>query len=296
MKEVPHSPDKIRQGFITLSESLLSSLIEVFPECDALDAGFQLFTRIIKGDAEKETSFIRECQAILHKHSDPLKSQEEEALFKVAEEMPLLRNVDFRQKWVDPGFTEESKKHFWQYLASLKIYADLFCSVPTEILGKIESVASGLSSKLQEGKFDLSKIDVREIGNELLGQLSADEVKTFEASLPNIFSSITEMASSISSQVGGGAQIDPEAIMKTLLERQQEGGPLDVSSIMQSIGGALPLAGLDSGQSMASMMQLLGRMGGGPPSSPSPKPPAAMLEDAASGGPEKRPRRRNPKK
>jgi len=274
-----HSPEKLRQGFIVLAESLLASLLEVFPECDALDAGFQLFTRVLKGDASKETAFIREFQAVLQKRAEALKSQEEEALFQAAEELPLLKNVDLRKKWGDPGFTDESKKHFWQYLSSLKIYADLFCSVPTEILGKIETVAGELSSKLQAGNFDFSKLDVREIGNELLGQLTQEEVKTFEASLPSIFSSITEMASSISAQVGGGAApIDPEAVMKVLLEKQQEGGPLDVSSLMQSLGDALPLAGLNGGpQSLAGVMQLLGGVGGGLPPSLAAKP--AALED-----------------
>lgn len=289
-KTQPHSPEKIRQGFIALAESLLASLLEVFPECDALDAGCQLFRRVLKGDASKETAFIHEFQAILQRHAEPLKRQEEQALFQAAEELPLLRNVDLRKKWGDPGFTEESKKHFWQYLASLKIYADLFCSVPTEILGKIESVAGEISSKLQAGSFNLSEIDVREIGNELLGQLSQEEVKTFEASLPSIFSSLTEMASSISAQVGGGgaAPIDPEAVMKVLLEKQQEGGPLDVSSLMQSLGGALPLAGLGGPQSLESLMQLLGGVGGALPPSLSAEP-AAALED-------ERPRKKTGKK
>lgn len=259
MEGLHQSPDKLRQGFIALAESLLSSLIEVFPECDALDAGFQLFTRIIKGNSKKETIFIRECQQILSKHGEALKKEQEEALFAVAEEMPLLRNIDLRQKWLDPGFQAESKVHFWQYLTSLKIYADLYCSIPSEILGKIESVASRLSNKLQGGQLDFSKLDVRDIGNELLGQLSEEEVKTFEASLPDIFSSISDIASNISSKVGGG-QIDPEQLMKTLLERQKDGAPLDVSSIMQNLGGMMPL-GLDSPDGMASVMNLLGNMG-----------------------------------
>ena len=286
------SPEKLRQGFVALAESLLTSLVEVFPECDTLDAGLQLFSRLIKGDAEKETAFIRECHAVLHRHGEALKNQEEEALFLAAEEMPLLRSVNLRQKWADPGFQEASKKHFWQYLTSLKIYADLFCSVPSEVLGKIETLASGLSRKLQGGEMDLMKLDVREIGNELLGQLSAEEVKAFEASLPSIFSSISEMASSVCSKAGG-TQLDPEAIMKVLLEKQQDGSSLDVGSIMQSLGGALPLAGMQSPEAMASMMQLLGQVGA---QGAAPRGPGAMLEDTLHAKEDKPPKASRQKK
>lgn len=285
-------PARLREGFIALTESLLSSLAEVFPECDDLDAGIQLFNRLIKGDERSENAFIQECHGTFSKHSERLKEEDEEVLFKIANEMPLLKSIDFRSKWTDPGFEEKSKKHFWQYLSSLKLYADLYCAVPTGILGKIETVASSLSCKLQDGELDLSKLDVREIGDSLLGQLSKEELKSFEDSLPSIFSSVSDIASNLSTKLGGG-QIDPEKMMSTLLERQKQGGPLDVTSILQNIGTSMPLSSPDG---LVSMMQMLGVP------EASTRAPLALAEGPPAAGPKatldnetsKRKRRKQP--
>jgi len=228
-------PTKLRQGFIALAEALFKSLAEVFPECDSIDAGLHLFTNIVKGDAEQEEKFIRRCNLAFQKHSDALKSREVEALFAASEDMPFLKEVDLRTKWTDAGFDDASKDNLWQYLTSLKLYAELFCAVPSAVMGKIESVATDLGARLQSGQLNLAQMDISSIGNELLGQLSPEEMKNFESNLPNIYSSISEMASSFAGQVGQSG-LDVEELMKSVVASQQPGGTVDLSAIMQRIG------------------------------------------------------------
>ena len=228
-------PTKLRQGFIALAEALMKSLAEVFPECDAVDTGLHLFTSLVKGDPTQEEKFIRQCNSVFQKHSASLKNREVEALFAAAEEMPILKEVDFRSKWNDPGFDDASKENLWQYLTSLKLYSELFCAVPSAVMGKIESVATDLGMRLQNGQLDLAQLDIASIGNELLGQLSQEEMKNFESNLPNIYSSISEMASSIAAQVGQPG-LNVEDLMKSVVASQQPGGTIDISAIMQRIG------------------------------------------------------------
>ena len=271
--EAHPKPTKLRQGFVALAEALLKSLSEVFPECDAVDRGLHLFGSFIKGDPDKEDQFIRTCNGVFQKHSTQLKAREVDALFAVAADMPILKDVDFRAKWEDPGFDEQSKENLWQYLQSLKLYAELFCAVPAGVMGKIESVATDLGERLKSGDLDLGKMDIAGIGKELLGQLSNEEMKTFEGNLPAIYSSIAEMATSVAKQ-SGHPDLDVDKLMRNLVAGQQP-GDVDVTAIMQQLGGLVNPsfggAGEINPQQLMSLAQNLGPM-------------LAQLQGTAGGG------------
>lgn len=246
-------PTKLRQGFVALAESLLTSLAEVFPECDEVDRGLHLFKSLVKGDAAREERFIVHCNAVFQKRAQALKARDVEALFLCADELPVMKEVDVRAKWQDPGFDDASKENFWQYLSSLKLYAELFCAVPSGVMGKIESFATDLGAQLQSGELNLAQMDISGIGNQLLGQFSPEEMANFEANLPNIYTSISEMAAAVAGQAGQ-AGIDVEGLMKTMVDGQHGGGTVDLSEMMQRIGS---LAG-PGGGAQVDPAQLLG--------------------------------------
>jgi hypothetical protein len=256
----PPQPTKLRQGFVALAEALLKSLAEVFPECDAVDRGVQLFASLVKGDAQSEDEFIRKCHAVFQRHGAAFKAREPESLFQAADALPILRDVDFRSKWADPGFDEQSKENLWQYLQSLKLYAELFCAVPASVMGKIECVATELGERLKSGDLDLSRMDIADLGQRLLGQLGAEELANFEGSLPSIYASIAEMASSLASQAGH-PDLDVEALMKSVVAGQQPGGAVDLSAVMQRLGGLVDpgsALGGGGGEGGLNPQQLLG--------------------------------------
>jgi hypothetical protein len=286
----PPQPTKLRQGFVALAEALLKSLAEVFPECDAVDRGVQLFANLVKGDAQREDEFIRKCHAVFQRHGAAFKAREPESLFQAADALPILRDVGFRSKWVDPGFDEQSKENLWQYLQSLKLYAELFCAVPASVMGKIECVATELGERLKSGDLDLSKMDIADLGQRLLGQLGAEELANFEGSLPSIYASIAEMASSLASQAGH-PDLDVEALMKSVVAGQQPGGPVDFSAVMQRIGGLVdPGSTLGGGEGGLNPQQLLGLAQSAGPllaalqrgGAAAPVEPAAALQDRRS--------------
>ncbi|NCX06391.1 MAG: hypothetical protein EBW68_11535, partial [Actinobacteria bacterium] len=201
-------PNRLRQGFIALAEALLQSIAEVFPECDSTATAHRLFCALVKGDAAQEDEFIRCCAQQLKQHAAELKERREEALFAVADAMTMLRDLDLRTKWADPGFTAESKEHLWQYLSALKTYAELYCAVPTGIMGKIEHVAGDIGERLRSGNLNLASMDIASIGTDLLGQLSPEELQKFESNLPSIYDCISDVASSVAAQAGGPANLD----------------------------------------------------------------------------------------
>ena len=263
-------PNKLRQGFVSLAEALIRSVAEVFPECEATEAALTLYTTILKGDEQREDAFVRQCGTLFRTHAEPLKRREEAGLFAVADSLPLLKDIDLRAKWADPGFTQDSKDNMWQYLHSLKTYADLYCALPGAVMGKLERVAGDIGERLRCGELDIGSLNVAELGNELLGQLSPEEIRSFEGNLPEIYKSITDVAAAVAGQMGCGG-MDVEALMKSVVQSQGKdgaGGP-DAADLMQRVGALLAPgsglgapAGLPPG-ALQGMMSMLGGAGAG---------------------------------
>ena len=248
---------------MALAEALLKSVAEVFPECDATEAAVRLFGVMIKGNSVREDQFVRQCADLFAVNAEALQARREEGLFCVADSLTLLRDLDLRSKWEDPGFTQESKEHLWQYLLSLKTYAELYCALPSAVMGKIERIAGDIGERLRTGSLDLGSLNVSSIGNELLGQLSPDELKAFEGNLPKIYSSVSQVASAVAAQAGC-ANLDVEGLMATLVESQRSGGgEQNAASVLQAVGGLLAPGGGGCGQDLGQLMGLLQNLTGG---------------------------------
>ena len=114
-------------------------------------------------------------------------------------------------------------------------------------------------------------MDIAGIGNELLGQLTKEEMTNFESNLPNIYASISEMAGSIASQVGQPG-LNIEELMKSVVSNQQPGGAVDIGAIMQRIG-SLADPGMGGDINPAQLMGLAQNIG----------PLLAQLQGGAAG-------------
>lgn len=236
------NPHRIRSGFISLTESLLNSICEVFPECEGTQLTLQLFQRLVKGKEDAEDKFIRKCHKTFQENGDDIKAKDPGALFAICGDISILKEVGIEEKWKDPDFSEDSKEHLWQYIFSLRTCSDLYCAVPTRVMGKIETIASGLGEQLRSGNLDLKSMDVSALGKDLVATLSADELAQFEGNLPSIYDSIGEVANAMSRQSGGG-NIDMEALMKQVAELQKssekEGGSVNLEQLVRQVGGSI---------------------------------------------------------
>ena len=73
---------------------------------------------------------------LFKEQADGIKNHVPESLFIIVEGLEHLREMDLREKWEDPDFTEESRSHMWQYVVALKTYADLYAAVPQKCHGE----------------------------------------------------------------------------------------------------------------------------------------------------------------
>ena len=264
-------PNKLRQGFISLAETLLSSLSDVFPECESTARALHMFQTVIKGNETFEDEFVRRCQTLFKHHAHGIKTRDSEALFTLMESLEQLRDIDLREKWEDPDFAAESRDHLWQYVAALKTYADLYTAVPKNVMGRIESVAGSIGEKLTSGEMDLRNMDLGQIGQTLLADMSPEELEGFEGNLPDIYESLSEVASTIG---GGGAGIDVGRLMEQLASQSGERGAdaaemlngIDMTTVLQQLSSQMQTphnGGAPSGvpaqllQTMGPMMQAM---------------------------------------
>lgn len=277
-----------------LAETLLTSISDVFPECDETLHALQLFRVAVKGDPRAEDKFVRHCSGLFKQHSARLKEQDVKALLAVVDGIPLLKGIDVRSKWSDPDFSEESKQNLWQYLSALNTYGSLYCAVPAGVMGRIEQVATTMSTKLQEGTLDIASIDIAAFGEDLMAGLSPEELKDFEGSLPDLYGCVGNVASMLAKQTGNDS-FNAEELMSKVVQMQAgaaaSGRPPDLGAFVEQLGGSITPGGLDANTSkmVAGLAQQMmsNSAGGKGLALPSPE------EDASAGkGKSRRNRRR----
>jgi hypothetical protein len=249
------NPDKLRQGFVLLAESLLKSVADVFPEVDDCAHALELFQALVKGNAAREDAFIRHCRTLFDAETEGLSARDPEAIFRVCDGVEVLQHLDLRSRWIDSDFSEESKANFWQFLSALDTYSGLYCAVPTSVLGKIEGLARQLGDDMQSGQLDLSRLDIGKLGQQLMGSLTKDELQQFESSSTSIYSSISKIGSILQQQTGGHFDVDD--LMRRLGDLQNAEGPAaDMRSMVQHISSSLaPNLGPELQASVSALLQ-----------------------------------------
>ena len=257
-----NKPNKLRQGFVSLAETLLSSISDVFPECQSTQSVLMLFQTMVKGNEAVEDRFIRRCHALFREHGMPLKERDPEGLFSVVESLEYLKDIDLREKWEDPDFAQESRDHLWQYIGALKTYSNLYSAVPQNVMGKIETVAGTIGEQITRGEVDLTSMDLGSIGQGLLANMSPEELANFEGSLPEIYQSLSDAAGSLGGAAGGSG-LDLQGLMAQMAAQSGEGGApaggtVDMARVLQQLHAqAPPGAGTPD---LSQMMQALGPM------------------------------------
>lgn len=252
-------PGKLRACFVELLENLLGGVHEVFPECHETEDALRMFRLLVKGDAQREADVVKTCHAVFREHGDAIKARDPEALFRVAEDTDLLRGLRLREKWEDPEFEEASRENLWNYVTTLKSYAELHEAVPGKVLGKIERTAGELTEKLRRGELDLGTLDVAALGQAFSADFSEEELRQFESQLPQVLSSVAEVVGALGKTHDGPGLLGE--LSKTLAAKAGSG---EMPALLQQLGSAGELQGLLRTMGGPGELQGLLRQLGGP--------------------------------
>lgn len=237
------SPDKLRLGFISLCESLLTSVSEVFPECEDTQDALELFRTAVKGDKRREHLFLVHCGELSKANAELINARDPEGIFRLMDGVEQLQGINIREKWQDAEFSEASREHFWQYVIALKTYAELYNSIPQGLLGKIEKIAGSMCHNLQEGKMDLQNLDISEIGRTLMSSISEEDAKAFEGKLPDIYGCMADVMKFMGGSPPGATGFDVNDLMKQMAAVQSKvdtsGGKIDAQALIQQMMGSV---------------------------------------------------------
>jgi hypothetical protein len=213
---------KLLDSFIGQVQEMLDSISEMFSEDEDCKSAVNMFSTFIKTSPKGQDKFIRKCNELFIEHGDMIKERDCEGIFAIAENTPILDDLDLRGKWAE--FDDESKNNLWGFIKNIKIYSELYCAVPTSVLGEIEELANGLGDQIKNGTIDLNSLDLNAISKQLLEKMDENDTKSLEENLPHLFSSLSGAVGDMM----GKTDIDLQKILKSVMKSD---GTLDISAM-----------------------------------------------------------------
>tara|TARA_B100001989_G_scaffold253156_1_gene238478 strand:+ start:1326 stop:2348 length:1023 start_codon:yes stop_codon:yes gene_type:complete len=109
------------------------------------------------------------------------KERKEEIIPKLSEVFPEI-------KWEEP--IEESQ---WVVLIKLFSFCDVGEAIPSQMMGKIENMASKLANDIMSGKKDMGSMDLQSIGEEVLSQCNSADMSHFADNIDKILPAINNL-------------------------------------------------------------------------------------------------------
>jgi hypothetical protein len=212
------SLEKFRGVFVDLVHTLISSLSEVFPECERTREQLHAFEKI-RGLGDKEEDLIRECR---RGFEQCLGGDEATAL----DNMDIFHSIGIMEKWNDPEFTDESRRHLCHYVHAMDAFSHIYTCLPRNLLDRAERFAQiaqqQLSqqlapkaaqqqavSKASKGRGKAKRAgDLQDIGAALYNELSGEERKALEQSLPELMNCACKIGRLVQDQCNAGVSME----------------------------------------------------------------------------------------
>jgi hypothetical protein len=217
---------KLLESFIGQVQEMLASISDMFSDDADCKAAVTMFDTFIKTSPKGQDKFIRKCNALFVEHGDMIKDRDCEGIFAIAENTPILEDLNLRGKWAE--FDEESKDNLWGFIKNIKIYSELYCAVPISVLGEIENIASGLGEQIKNGTIDLNSLDLNSISKQLLSKMNEADTKNLEENLPQLFSSLSGAVGDMMDKT----DLDLQKILKSVLKSD---GSLDIAAMPRAL-------------------------------------------------------------
>jgi len=244
MQQTPDLMDTTLLGFADMLTQFLEATSEVWPE-DTVIRDYKLKMDLAINQALSPALKREAMEKVIHKWHTNLTpyyqrcAQRDPTVFTETESEMILA-INLRAKWLDPGIDEETRDCVWEYVLEMnryaQLYSGLFSQIPSNTLGKIQSTAMGLASKIQSGQMNLADLDLNKLGRDVVNDLDEEEIEQFTQNimqdpsvLQNLCSSMLSgtginMQDVMQSAMGGGGGAQTAAALAALQMMQSGGG------------------------------------------------------------------------
>lgn len=118
------------------------------------------------------------------KNTDMCVAKDASVLSRLVEHVPELKAV------IKLPFDEE----MWECVTQMNNFCVVQKSIPTKMMGKIESMASKIADDILSGKADMSKLDLSEIGQEVLSGCNEEDMSSFANNIESLLPVVQALA------------------------------------------------------------------------------------------------------
>jgi len=230
----------------TLYEFLDASA-EVWPECPALKKYLEIFKEARQTNSEIFTAMV---YSAISEHADLFERLQTKDITVFQEPLEIFQELKVYAKMsVAPSEVQET---CWTYILQIIQTASLskvYGSAPTQMLQKVSAVADNFMKQMEEGTFDMKKLDPIKLTQMMMDGVDKKEMETWASSVmnPQSINSLMGVMQNVMGNMGGG-------------EGDMEG--VDFSSMAAGMIGASALEGGGGGPSALNPEMLQKMMGG----------------------------------
>jgi hypothetical protein len=213
--------DHIVQVFFQYSQQFIEALGEVWPECPELKR-YKLKFDMACVHTPQSLALDNKRKAVARYHATMSPhyvrcTQKDDKLMadrELQQTVDILNDLKFYEKWV-PDLHAETKENVWEYIIHMNQYANLYSvysKVPTGMLGKIETMATGIAGKMESGEMNMRDLNIQQLGHTVMQNLDKSDLDSFASSMMGnvqdvngMYSMLGSMLSSMPTPPGGGS-------------------------------------------------------------------------------------------
>lgn len=174
--------------FMDMMKQFITALKEVFPEDAAIasyKAMFEFKTSTSRSVAERTATAeagIADWHATMGPWYEACRRNDERVFFA---DIPMMKSLRIQDK-LTPSLHPETKAAVWEYITRLNDYASMWSmyeSVPSGMMGSIQSMATELAAKIQGGQMSFSDLNLMSLGEQVASRVDPSELQAFSSSL-----------------------------------------------------------------------------------------------------------------
>ena len=184
--------DQIAEIFYQYSKQFIEALCEVWPECPELKRHKLKFELACVHPPQalalpNKRKLVQNYHITMSPFYNRCNQKDESLLMdrEAQKHIDILNEIKFYEKW-SPDLHTETKENVWEYILSMNRYGNLYnlyTNVPSGMLGKIESMATGIASKMESGEMTMQDLNLQELGQSVMQNIDKAELESFAGNM-----------------------------------------------------------------------------------------------------------------
>lgn len=203
--------DQFVEIFYQYSKQFIEALCEVWPECKELKRyklKFEL--ACVHPPAAlalpNKREMIRKYHKTMSPHYQRCTAKDETLLMdrEAQRGIDILNDIKFYEKWT-PDLHAETKENVWEYILNMNRYSNLYSlysNVPSGMMTKIESMATGIASKMESGQMSMQDLNLHELSQSVMQSMDKDDMEAFAGNMAGNLGDINSVYSMLGSMLG----------------------------------------------------------------------------------------------